>query len=264
MNDPHVVALFYRVGHDNSVDYSNTKPLLREGPEFRLKVETEMASFEFTKHYATENAARKAVEDYIHAWEFDACLENGTNYFKLIFDRAQIEDRNPTPGATVVPGSALRSEVTISEAVPTVSPAHYPSQPSGLKITPDVQTLYDRYMGYLQGKEHLPSMANFCLTILEGSTEKKNSRKVAAETYGIKLEVLKKIGQLCANKGGKEARKAAGKDEELTTQDRRFLEKAIKAVIRRAAERAHDSDGDLPQISMSGLPAPSSESHTKR
>ena len=68
-------------------------------------------------------------------------------------------------------------------------------------ITPDVQTMYDRYMGYRQGREPLTTMAYFCLTILERSTKKNHSREVAAETYGIKLEVLNKIGHLSSEKG---------------------------------------------------------------
>ena len=230
-----------------------------EEPDFHVKIANEKVRFEFKKHHTTVKAARKAIEEYICAWEVAASLKGGANCFKLKFDAGQIEDRNPTPGMAVLHGLPLRSEVTISKAFLTVSPPHYPSPPSRSKITPDVQTLYDRYMGYCLGKEHLASMAYFCLTILERSTEKKNSRKVAAETYGIKLEVLKKIGHLSSEKGGQQARKAVGKDEDLTTQDRRFLEEAIKAVIRRAAERAHDPDRALPEISMSDLTAPSAE-----
>ena len=38
MNDPHVVALIYRVEHENSVDYRETKPLIREEPAFRVEI----------------------------------------------------------------------------------------------------------------------------------------------------------------------------------------------------------------------------------
>ena len=260
MNDPHVVALIYNIKHGQSVNYRAAKSIDHEEPGFHVKIANEKVRFEFKKHHATVEAARRSIEEYICAWEVVAGLRGGPNCFKLKYDYAQIEDRNPTPGVTVLHGLPLRSEVTISKAVLTVSPPHYPSPPSGLKIIPDVQTLYDRYMGYRQGKEPLAGMAYFCLTILERSTEKKNSRKVAAETYGIKLEVLNKIGHLSSEKGGQQARKAGGKDEDLTTQDRHFLEEAIKVVIRRAAERAHDPHRALPQISMSDLPFPSSGS----
>ena len=44
---------------------------------------------------------------------------------------------------------------------------------------------------------------------------------------------------LSSTKGGNQARKASGKDKELTAQDCRVLEETIKAVIRRAAEKTH-------------------------
>ena len=36
MNDPHVVALVYRVEHGEKVDYGNPPPLNLKTPEFRL------------------------------------------------------------------------------------------------------------------------------------------------------------------------------------------------------------------------------------
>ena len=72
--------------------------------------------------------------------------------------------------------------------------------------------------------------------------------------YEIKPEVLDKIGHLSSKRGGQQARKASGKDNDLTDQDRRFLKKAIEVVIRRVAEKAHDPDSDLPEISLSDLP----------
>ena len=71
--------------------------------------------------------------------------------------------------------------------------------------------------------------------------------------YRIKLKVLNKIGNLSSERGGQQARKAIGKDNDLTYQDRRLLEEAIKAVIRRAAEKAYAPDSDLQEISLSDL-----------
>ena len=47
----------------------------------------------------------------------------------------------------------------LGEATGRVLPPCYPPPPSGLKFTPDVQTLYDRFEGYCLGKEPLASMA---------------------------------------------------------------------------------------------------------
>ena len=97
MNDPHVVALIYGIKHDDSVDYEEAEPFVREEPTFRLEVKDKKARFELKDHYAEESVARESIEEYIHVWEFDACLNNGPGSFKLRFDESEIEDRNPTP-----------------------------------------------------------------------------------------------------------------------------------------------------------------------
>ena len=148
MNDPHVAALIYKIEHGPSVDYRKAESIDHEEAEFRVKIANEEVRFEFKEHYATEDAARKAIEDYIRVWEFGAGLENGPSCFKLKFDQSQIEDRNPTPGAVSI-GTPIRFSFTVSEPTVTLSPACYPPPPSGLKITPDVQLMYDRYMDYL-------------------------------------------------------------------------------------------------------------------
>ena len=256
MNDPHVVALIYTITHGQSVDYSAAKPMDHEEPDFHVKIANEKVRFEFKKRHATVEPARRSIEEYICAWEVAAGLKGGANCFQLKYDDAQIEDRNPTPGVAALNGSPLRSEVTISKADITLSLSHYPSPPSRMKITPDVQLMYDRYMNYLQDRDPLTSMAYFCWTMVKDNPTTKTdfSRKVCHT-----------IGRLSQGGGPKSARKREGIDKEpLTDQDCRFLIEAIKAIILRASERAHDPDSDLPQISMSDLPAPSSESRTQR
>ena len=96
MNDLHVVALFYRIEHGPSVDYSKAEPTDHEETGFSVKIENKQVCFEFKEHHPTEDAARKAIEDYIRVWEFNADLLEGPNSFKLKFDRSRIKDRNPT------------------------------------------------------------------------------------------------------------------------------------------------------------------------
>ena len=245
MNDPHIAALIYKIEHGPSVDYRKAESIDHEEAEFRVKIAKDQVRFEFKEHYATEDAARKAIEDYIRVWEFSACLKNGPSYFKLKFDHAQIEDRNPTPGVVMVAAHPARYEVKVGKATGVVSPACYPPPPSGLKITPDVQTMYDRYMGYRQGREPLTTMAYFCLTIIEDNP---------TTIKDVSSRARDKIRQLSSGKGGQQARKASGKDTDLTAQDRRFLEEAIKAIILQVAERARAPDRNLPKISLSDLP----------
>ena len=105
MNDPHVVTLIYRIEHGDSIDYSQAKPLVVDEPRFRLSVEDMWARFEFKAHYATAEQARDAIADYIRVWEFDATLKRGNpDSFRLRFEKAEIVDRDPTPGAVRLSG----------------------------------------------------------------------------------------------------------------------------------------------------------------
>lgn len=188
-------------------------------------------------------------KEYIRIWEFDACLNNGPGSFKLRFDESEIEDRNPTPGKVCIRASFRAGVPTISASVTCRIP-NYPSPPSGLAINPDVQTMYDRYMNYRQSREPLSSMAFFCLTVLENSA---GGRKAAARKYQIAKEVLGKIGYLCSEKGGQEARKAGGVTKELTQEERHFLNQAIRKIIRRVAEKTCSPTAELEKISLSDL-----------
>ena len=255
MNDPHVVALLYRVEHSKSVDYNEAVPLVHEESNFRLEVKDNKASFKFKIHYATREDARNAVEGYIHDWECEACLKMGPDNFRLIFEKAEIIDRKPTPGVINLHMSAVAGSPRASFTL-TVVAASYPTPPAGVNYYhPDVQTMYQRYLGYRRGNEPLASMSYFCLTVLEVSTgQKKSQLKSAAQKYQIANTVLNKIGDLCSNKGGPGARKADGVSNDFTTEERTFLEQAIKSIIRRCAEKAHAPNIPLRQITMSDLP----------
>ena len=246
MNDPHVTALIYKIEHGPSVDYSKAEPTDHEETGFNVKIENEQVRFEFKKHYAMEKAARKAIEGYIRSWEFTAGLQGGPNYFKLKFDHAQV-DRKPTPGVVTFSGRPLRLGLELGKATLIVYPPCYPPPPSGLKITPDVQLMYDRYMDYLQGRKGLLDIAYFCWTVVKDNPATKKD---------FSKEVRNTISRLAGGGGGpKHARKKEGIDKEpLTDQARHFLIEAIKAIIRRVAERAHAPDSDLPKISLSDLP----------
>ncbi|MCY3871044.1 MAG: hypothetical protein OXG87_15960 [Gemmatimonadetes bacterium] len=274
MNDPHVVALFYTIEHDKSVNYEKAKPLVRDEPEFRVKVKNKKVYFKLKGHYATEPEARQSVKEYIRIWELDAGLKRDPDFFKLKFDRAKIVDRNPTPGS--VDAASITVKVTTSAATGTITPPDYPPPPSGLSIDADVQTMYERYMNYCRKREPLPSMAYFCLTILEGAAmaktkgkfKKHEKRQAAAEYYHIEEKVLKLVGKLSSEKGDPlEARKREGPDDDLEKkerrfkeQERRFLEEAVKKMIYRAAEeikveKTNNPTKNLCQITLSDLPS---------
>ena len=267
MNDPHVVALHYRVNHGPTIDYSEAETLDREESGFRLSVEDRKVKFELKEHFATEEQAKEALTKYIREWEFDATLKYGnSDSFRLVFEKAEIIDRNPTPGEVRI---SARLEVTaaMGSATLTTVVREYPSPPSDIVLNPDAETMHQRYLGYRGKHELLPSVAYFCLSMLEDPPAQQSSerrklsskRKVAAEKFGIDELVLNEIGHLSTLRGEGEARKRGGTTQPLTPKERHFLDRALKAIIRRVAERAHTPGGDLPKISWSDLPSLKSE-----
>ena len=112
---------------------------------------------------------------------------------------------------------------------------------------------------YRQGRGPLGDVANFCLTVLEYSAlqlagGKGDKRKAAANHYQIAMTVLNGVAMLSAKKGGPVARKADGRGDPFTKEETHFLEAAVTAFVRRAAERAADPNGNLPVITMADLP----------
>ena len=125
----------------------------------------------------------------------------GPNAFKLRFYRSEMEDRNPTPGAICVRAGFASFTMTATMPRGTVSPPTYPNPPStGLKRSPDVESMFHRCVGYREGREPLTTMAYFCLTVLEASTgERSDRRATAAKRFCISEAVLKQLGALRLN-----------------------------------------------------------------
>ena len=260
MNDPHVVALLYRIEHDDSVDYSDAERIEHEEESFCVTVEDNDVRFELKDHYATEDAARNMVESYVRCWEMETALRGQPGQFNLRYDRAEIIDRNPplpTPGVIGLSGQISTGVATVQATLTVTTRKPYPLPPLGMTLDPhdpDTLTMLNRYKGYLENKEPMASMAYFCLTMLEGHLC--TGRAAAAKTYGIDKKVLGMIGNLTANRGGRgTARKASGISSDLNSEETRFLEKAVKAIILRVAETAQYPEKCRPKITLSDLPA---------
>ena len=255
MNDPHVVELIYLLEHDRTVDYSDVPPADFDNDRFKIGIKDKMVTFYLKEHYASEAEARAVVDPFVREWELDAALTGRPGDFSLSFMDAKLVDRNPTPGV-IEASLTIRSGAPRASILATVGKLSYPAPPLVPKLEPDdpeVQSMFIRYARYCDGREPLLSMANFCLTMLERRLAK--GRGAAAQQYGIAGMVLKKFGDLVANKGGPDtARKANPRFEELKTEEKRFLEAVVKIMIRRVAEVAHSGSPPTDQITMAHLP----------
>ena len=250
MNDPHVVALRFRVHHHDRVDYRRAGPLVFDAPEFRVEVKDQKARFELKQHYATKEEARHVVEPFIQNWEFDSSLRRDPDCFRLEFEGAEIIDRQPNPGVVHGMGMHATVKISISPAKGTAYAPAYPQPPSGIDSAHgDVQVLFHRYERYKAGKELLTSFAYYCYTeILEGSSGEAD----AAKRYNVSRKLLRRISELSSRKGGTEARKADGAGLPLTQDERRFLERAVVRLIRRVAEY-HGSTRCLPKVTIADI-----------
>lgn len=248
MNDPHVVAVIYRLKHDAFVKYDKAEPLEHDTPEFTVRVSEGEARFEMKKHFGNVEAAREMVAPFIRAWEVTAALDEGPGHFELIFKNGDIEDRKPTPGIVNV----VRVEtILMAESVSIVlGKGHYPEPPSGIVVNADVEAMLSRYTKFRQDRETLAGMAYFCLTVL---VESAGGRAPAAGKFNVAGKVLSTLGRLTGEKGGADARKVKGLRHEFTPAERDWLDLALRKLIRRAAEVAYDPAQSRPQITMADL-----------
>ena len=249
MNDPHVVALEYRIEHGPDIDWSQAAPVDKAEDRFDVHAENGHVRFELKEHHASEESARYAVEAcYIPNWEFDVGLVRGPNTFSLRFDRSEIKDRNPPSGPPTLSAHARTGVPTSTVNLAPPRPPSFPEPPRvPIKRSPNVDSMYRRYLRHLEGGEPLAGMAYYCLTTLE---QMAGGRDAAALQFGISKALLRRIGDLSTNKGGASARKAIGRTAPHTPDEERFLKSAVRTVIRRAAEVAYRPAANCNQINL--------------
>ena len=155
MKDPHVDHLIYRIEHGPFVTYENAKPMELELPDFRLRAGGAKVYFEMKGHYRTVEQARRAVEPFAKAWVLDVTFRKQRGWFDLVYENSQVIDR--ATGSTSQ-GVAIQ----IPKATLKVNPQsleEFPTLPPDMLATPDVQSMFDRYVNSMNGREPLPSMA---------------------------------------------------------------------------------------------------------
>ena len=253
MNAPHVEALIYVVEHDKSSNYSLAKTIEVEHTTFCLKLEDSEARFELKEHYSTWQQAQRAIQPFIKQWQLRASLESGPGTFALKFKQAEMIDRKPTPGVTSVSPSPISFHFAISSPTVTVS-RQYPQPPLERRMNidnPDVQTILQRYIGYRQGREPLPAMAYFCYEVFAKRLGK--DAKHAATKHKISHKLVDRVRNLASTKGGDQARHQFGICHPLTQPRSPVLQKAVSAMIVRAAIVAADPNHPMKTIDGSNL-----------
>jgi hypothetical protein len=258
VRDPHVDSLTYQLVLSERTSFvENVKPIEDENDAFSMRLDDSVVTFEMHEHHASEASACQAVEPYLRAWEVHDALRTGRPEIRFEFERAQVIDRNPPPPpqpgepVTVEGTATLSTKVSIS-ATGTVTRASYPKPPKDFALDPDVETLWQRWEGYLARRESLQAMAYFCLTVLEHGH---GGRAGAASHYSISKKVLDTLARLSTNTGDQRtARKVTGRLRPITDAEIAWLGAAVKALIQRGGEAAAGASpspltmGDLPPL----------------
>lgn len=256
MRDPHVVALRYLVVPAENVSFDEPPPVESETEAFRMRLADGIATFEMLEHHTSEESARERVEPYLEAWKVQAALDMGRPEMSFQFESADVVDRNPPPPGT---GQVIHAKAALAAAGvlnPTVhlTRRQYSRPPNGFVVSPDVETMWHRYEGYLDGHERLANMGYACLTVLKASA---GTIAKAAKEYGISRKVLRELGRLTTEIGDEEtARKFDCLKERrpYTRAEKAWIEAAVKALIRRAGEWASGPEAPWPKLTMNDLP----------
>lgn len=254
MRDPHVRTLRYQFDHGPHVSYKDPSKVEFETEHFEGRLEDGVLIVKLTSHFDDVAEARAAVEPYLRAWELHDRLQGLGDEISFDFDDAEVIDRDPPPPGSpqVIHGKAASIGISSHSASIHVGRGSYPTPPEEFSVTPDVETMWQRYLGYQNGKEPLLSMAYFCLTVVLASA---GGRRAAAKKYRIEYAVLRKFGELTSTRGDETAARKVSPGGSLTPlspAETKWLEKALKAVIARVAEMAGGKEVDA--LRMSSLP----------
>ena len=263
MKEPHVESLVYRAESAEDIIYHDPPPVEVDMGKWEGRLETGLLTCRMKTHYASVSEARTEIESYLRAWEVNANLKHGKGSIRFVYQDAKVVDLAPQQSGrgVVICGKAAVMSIGTMAASVQIGRKNYPLPPKDFIVSPDVETIWGRYEGYLDGKESLQNMAYFCLTMVErvyGGQRKKgeNARKAAARTIRVDSGVLEVLGELASERGDETtARKFLRQPSPLTGAERTWLQSIVKELICRIGEYGGCRDSSaLAQITMANLP----------
>jgi hypothetical protein len=251
-NDPHIESLLYVLDTDKTLVFENPQPIDHETPDFRLRLGGGRLAVTMKTHFADAEEAQKAVKPFLDAWELDFALARGRREMRFKFDRPVIVDLKPSPGESSVLRPFAAEMIAVTATATLVVPLRdYPQPPAiPFMVTADVETLWNRYEGSLLGREPLPGMGYFCLTLFE---RKFGGRQAAATALRVSGAVLSTLGKLTTERGDATTARKAIFSAPLAPAEAEWIKTCLRELIRRAAMIAAGSPPSA-QFTMSELP----------
>src|SRR5262245_24170856 len=155
MRNPHVVALYYRLETDSSLIFDHPRPYDYDTNEFTLRLADGVLTSTMKGHYASVEEARAVVDPLLRDWELHVALPRGKQIMHFVFQKPELIDLDPPPHGTsqVVQLTGIISVRVGDQATIVLTQPHYPDLPTRFTASPDVETLWNRYEGYKQGRE---------------------------------------------------------------------------------------------------------------
>lgn len=258
MKEQRVESLAYQIKPAEDIVYDDPPPLDVDKEKWKGHLENGILTCHMKVHYDSVADARKEVESYLRAWEIGAAIAGGRGSIAFVYRDASIIDLAPKGEGDVrvyLTGCATAGTRVTAKVV--ITRRNYPPPPKAFGVCPDVETLWGRYEGYLDGKEPLPSMAYFCLTMIE-ENHGHGKRGAAARSINVDSEVLNTLGRLTSTKGDDTAARKApkrGKSQPLSGTERTWIEAVAKTLICRVGECAGcDDSSTLTRVGMQDFP----------
>lgn len=254
MQDPHVVALHYRLETGPQLGLAEAAPLKGQTEAFTFELAEGHLRLELKAHFSMVEVAQLAVEPFLCSWEIATAFQHGIGAIRFEFERAEVLDRDPSPLGDGGSSRGARGGATRGGLRPPQdSPARYPAPPAKFTASPEVIQMWDRYQRYKAGREPLGGMAQFCLTTIGLSAGGRMARKAAAAQYAIDFEVLRCLARLTSVVGdaqtGRNPFKGGGFRAHAPAEVA-WVEAVVKRLIQRAGEWAADPSTEWPQITM--------------
>lgn len=252
MRKPHVNNVSYKLETDEEYSYVNCPPIDYENDLFSAKLADGILTFIFKQHYDLVDKARAEVENLLKTWEIDAALKYGRGKLKFKYLDAEVIDLDPPPPGTVYVETAAIGMGLSCSATVHITSSKYPEIPNDFEANPDVETLWQRYEIYLDGREPLLSLGYFFLSYLEYLS---GGRDQIQNIFLIEKHVMRKLGELTSLRGDRlTARKGKGHSfQPITKNEKIWVEECIKKIIRRLGEHQKDPS-TLIMITMNDLP----------
>ena len=234
---------------DPALVVRDAPPLDHETTDHKVRLEDGRVTVSMKAHHATEQEARASVASFFRSWELDQALRHGGR--RLIGFKFKDTRTVDLDTGTVLKRVAHWSSMPFEARAGTITRSGYPPPPVDFVASPNVETLWNRYERYVEGREPLAGMAYACFTFIIKVVY--NGRTDASKTLNISDPVLKELGRLAGAKGERKYPTAGP----YSGHEKAWLEAAIRLLIRRVGAQAAGApalrqitmtDPDLPKV----------------